>query len=113
MHELSIVMNILDTVEESARDRQASIVKEVELEIGLLSGVEFDALDFALKNAPERPLFKNTFFKVLKINPAAQCLDCSHSFETITYATACPLCQSIKTKLIKGNELRIKSFSYD
>jgi len=113
MHELSIAMSIIETVEENARSRNATIIREVELEVGELSGIEFDALDFAFKNAPQNPLFKNTDFKILKIKPLAHCLKCKHKFETNHYATPCPKCQSNHTELIKGNELRIKSFSFD
>jgi Zn finger protein HypA/HybF involved in hydrogenase expression len=49
MHELSIVMRILDTVEETAKKHQASVVHEIEMAVGVLSGVEFDALILPLK----------------------------------------------------------------
>lgn len=113
MHELSIAVNILDTVEENALKHGACTVTEVELEVGELSGIEFDALDFAFQNAPVTKIFQDTVFKVLRIKPIARCHDCKNVFETNNYATPCPACQSIKTELIKGNELRIKSFSYD
>ncbi len=113
MHELSIVMNILNTVEDNAQKHKAKEIKEIELEVGLLSGVEFSALDFALNNAPKSHIFQKTQFKVLKIQALAKCNDCLNEFETSNYATPCPRCQSIKTTLIKGNELRIKSFSFD
>jgi len=113
MHELSIAMSIIETVEENARGRNATIIREVELEVGELSGVEFDALDFAFKNAPLTNFFSDTVFKVLRIKPVARCHECRHEFETNNYANPCPACKSIKTELIKGNELRIKSFSFD
>jgi len=113
MHELSIVMNILDTVEENAGKHKASIVHEIEMDIGELAGVEFDALDFAINNAPKSGILKDVQFKVNKIKPIAQCNECNHQFETSEYATPCPNCQSVKTTIIKGNELKIKSFKID
>lgn len=113
MHELSIAMSILDTVEENAIKNSATVITEIELEIGMLSGVEFEALDFAFQNAPKNAMFQNTVFKVLKVKPISKCADCGFSFETEEYATPCPKCQSVKTELIKGNELRIKTFSFD
>ncbi len=113
MHELSIVMNILDTVEENAAKHNASVVHEIEMDIGELAGVEFDALDFAISNAPKSGLLKNVEFKINKIKPIAQCNDCNHQFETSGYATPCPKCHSAKTNIIKGNELKIKSFKID
>lgn len=40
MHELSIARSIVELVEEQADNRGASVVEELELEIGHLSGVE-------------------------------------------------------------------------
>ncbi|MDD3877181.1 MAG: hydrogenase maturation nickel metallochaperone HypA [Bacteroidales bacterium] len=113
MHELSIVANILDTVEESAIKHEAAEVTEIELEIGELSGVEYDALDFAFSHAPRSSLFRKTVFKILRIKSVARCHDCDAEFPVSHYATPCPCCSSFKTELIRGNELRIKSFSFD
>ena len=48
MHELSIARSIVELVEEQADNRGASVVEELELEIGHLSGVEIQTLAFAL-----------------------------------------------------------------
>ncbi len=113
MHELSIVMNILDIVEESAVKNGASAVTEVEMEIGELAGIEFDAFDFAVESAPRSDLLKDAKFKVHRIKPVARCNDCSHQFATSSYSDPCPVCKSFKTEIIKGNELRVKSFRID
>ena len=113
MHELSIVINILDTVEETAISHNAKVVHEIELEIGELSGIEFDALEFAIKHAPKSSLLENVKFNILRIKPVAKCQVCYHEFETNEYASNCPKCNSFKTEIIKGNELKIKSFSMD
>ncbi len=51
MHELSIARSIVELVEEQADSRGALVVEELELEIGLLSGVETRTLEFALDSA--------------------------------------------------------------
>ena len=51
MHELSIARSIVELVEEQADNRGASVVEELELEIGHLSGVEIQTLAFALDSA--------------------------------------------------------------
>ena len=51
MHELSIARSIVELVEEQADNRGASVVEELELEIGRLSGVEIQTLAFALDSA--------------------------------------------------------------
>lgn len=113
MHELSIVMNILETVEDSALQHQAVRVLEIELDAGLLSGVEFDALDFAFEHAPKSNILQNVKFLLNKIQPLARCNDCQHEFETSEYTTPCPQCQSFRTEIIRGDELKIKSYKME
>lgn len=113
MHELSIVVNILDTVEEKAQSLNAKIVYEIEMEIGELSGIEFDALDFAIENAPKNDILKDVKFQIKRIKPIARCSSCSFEFETSEYSNVCPKCNSVKTEIITGNELKIKSFKMD
>ncbi len=110
MHELSIVMNILETVEDSAIEHKATKVSEIELEIGLLSGIEFDALEFAFEHAPKSKLLQNVKFQINKIQPLAKCSECQHEFDTSEYSTPCPECHSFRTELIRGDELKIQSY---
>ena len=113
MHELSIVVNILEIVENAAAEHRAKAVHEIEMEIGMLAGIEFDALEFAFENAPKSETLKNVKFKVHKIQPESRCMDCNHQFETHEYSTPCPKCSSIRTELVKGNELRVMAFKID
>ncbi len=113
MHELSIVVNILDVVEENAARHNATVVHEIEMEVGELSGVEFDALSFAMEHAPKSEMLKDVTFTIRRIQPVARCNECDHPFATNEYSTACPHCGSFKTEIIRGNELRIKSFNMD
>lgn len=113
MHELSIVSNIFDIVEENAVKHQATIVHEIEVDVGELAGVEFDALEFALENAPRSKILKDARVIVTKIQPTAECEDCHHRFVTLEYAAVCPRCTSTRTKIVSGHELKIKSFRMD
>ena len=113
MHELSIVSNIFDIVEENAAKHKATIVHEIELDIGELAGVEFDALDFALANAPRSNILKDARVVINKIQPKAKCQDCYHIFITTEFSANCPRCTSTQTKIISGHELKIRSFRMD
>ncbi|MFP4065183.1 MAG: hydrogenase maturation nickel metallochaperone HypA [Bacteroidales bacterium] len=113
MHELSIVSNIFDIVEENAVKHQATIVHEIEVDVGELAGIEFDALEFALENAPRGKILKDSRVVINKIQPKARCEDCCHVFVTTAFAAACPRCTSSRTKITSGHELKIKSFRMD
>ncbi len=106
-------MNILDTVEENAVKHNATVIHEIEIDVGELAGVEFEALSFAINNAPKSNLLKNVEFKINRIKPIAKCSECNHQFETSGYANPCSKCKSVKTTIVKGNELKIRSFKID
>ena len=48
MHELSIAISIVDTAIKQATMASANRVSEVELDIGIFSGIEYESLEFAL-----------------------------------------------------------------
>jgi hydrogenase nickel incorporation protein HypA/HybF len=51
MHELSIVMSIVDIVNEQAATAHATVIEEIEMDIGCLSTVEMNAFEFAWQQA--------------------------------------------------------------
>ena len=56
MHEYSLALSLLDSVERHARDAGAQRVVRIELEVGASSGVEADLLETAWQNVRETPL---------------------------------------------------------
>ncbi len=109
MHELSIAVNIVELVEEAARSQQAENVSKVVLEIGTLSGIEFDALTFAMTEAVKGSLLQKAEIVYDIIQAVGVCEECCHEFPTDDYFTVCPVCNSMHTSFIKGKELKIKS----
>ncbi len=106
-------MNILDIVEENASKNNAVAVHEIELDVGELAGIEFDALGFAFENAEKTKMLKDVKFTVNRITPVARCSNCTHEFDTSAYYSECPRCGSVKTTIVKGNELKVRSFKMD
>ena len=51
MHELSIALGIVKIAEDEASKAKANKVTKIELEIGVLSGVEIDSLNFIWESA--------------------------------------------------------------
>lgn len=111
MHELSIAQNVIEIIEEEAKNNHAASVSEVELEIGLVSGVVPDALKFAMDEA-----IKNTLLEKAKITyhiteGKGRCNHCSHEFTIDGLYAMCPECNSFSFEVIQGKELKIKNFS--
>lgn len=110
MHELSIAMSIMETVEKEALSNNAKAVSEIELDIGVLSGVDTDSLGFVLKNILKEGVFEKCNVKINSISSTLFCNDCYQISEFQVRAYECPICKSDKIKIHSGNELKIKSF---
>jgi len=109
MHEFSLVLNIIDIVTEYAVKENAKEVKEVEIEVGELSGVVYDALEFALQAAVKGTLMEHSSVQINLIKGLARCTECLHEYETDSLFKPCPECKNCAPDIIGGKELRVKS----
>ena len=109
MHELSIAMGIVKIAEKEAIKANAKKIDLIELEIGKLSGVEIDSLDFVWPMAVKGTLLENATKKIFNTKGVAVCLDCEHKYEIKNYYDSCPKCSSHFKKILQGKELRVKA----
>ncbi len=111
MHELSIVLSIVDIAEQQVTLNNAQRVEEIELEIGQLAGVEWSALDFAWEAATKNTVLDKSFRKLTVIEGKARCLECGQAFSAPTLYSECPVCGSFFSDLLSGKELRVKTLT--
>ncbi|MEN8202614.1 MAG: hydrogenase maturation nickel metallochaperone HypA [Bacteroidota bacterium] len=109
MHELSIAMSIVDIASRQAEAASAESVSQIELDIGTLSGIEYESLEFALTVAVKDSMFEHTRFKINRIEPLCECGACSHLYSPGKEFGACPNCGKHEPEFIRGKELQIKS----
>lgn len=109
MHELSIAMSIVDIAEEKAKQSNANKVSEIELEVGNLSGVIYEALEFAMEEAVKNTLLNNAKCSIIKISGKARCNNCENEFGLDDFYAFCPNCNEFDFEIIQGKELRVKS----
>jgi len=109
MHELSIAISIVDLAIDQAVQASANSVSEVELDIGIFSGIEYEALEFSLGVASKGTMLEETMFRINRVEPVAECPDCGHLYSPEGVFSHCPECQRMGVRLIRGTELQIKS----
>ncbi|ASU33127.1 hydrogenase maturation nickel metallochaperone HypA [Mucilaginibacter xinganensis] len=109
MHELSIVMGIIKIAEDHAKAAGAHSVDEIELDIGTLSGVDMESMEFAWTQAKKGTMLNNSLKKVNSISAKAKCLDCDTEFDIKNYYDACPVCGEHLISILRGKELKVKS----
>jgi hydrogenase nickel incorporation protein HypA/HybF len=113
MHELSIVQNIIEIVASEMERLEAKRVAEVHLEIGKLSGVEYELIEFALKNLSRGSVIESSNILIDKPEGEAMCKQCGNIFTLEDFIGCCDRCSSFDLNIIKGKELRIKSISIE
>lgn len=111
MHEMSIALSIIDIAEEEALRANASGIKDIEIEIGAISGVDISALKFALDIAVKNTMLETTIRNFTLIQAKGECPDCNSIFPLEGYYQPCPKCNSPAINIIQGKELRIKSMN--
>mgnify|MGYP000060590414 CR=1 FL=1 len=109
MHELSIVMSIIDIATKQLENASATTIEEIELEIGALSGVEENSFEFAWKQAIKNTPLQNAVRIIHKPEGIATCLDCMIDFSIQQLYDACPVCGGHFLNIKKGKELKVKS----
>lgn len=113
MHELSLAHSILSIAERAVPLNKNVVVTGISLQIGELSGIETDALEFAFSIIKEGTLLKNAGLQIEMVKGEALCLDCKHIFPLSLYGTSCPQCKSYSIEIKKGKEMKVLALSVE
>ncbi len=108
MHELSLAQGILNLVENHVPPRQMSAVQIVHVDLGRLSGVVADSLEFCFEALVAGTTLQNARLCLNKIPLCLSCDDCRQSFESDGDIFQCPRCKGNATKVVSGMELQVK-----
>ncbi|MBK6979509.1 MAG: hydrogenase maturation nickel metallochaperone HypA [Cytophagaceae bacterium] len=109
MHELSIVMSIVDIATKQTQQANAQEVEEIELVIGELSGVEMSSFDFAWTQGIRNSVLENARREIIRPEGMARCIDCDAEFKIHQFFDPCPNCNSHFVSILQGKEMRVKS----
>jgi hydrogenase nickel incorporation protein HypA/HybF len=109
MHELSIAMGIVKIAEDETAKAKAKEVTKIELEIGVLSGVEIDSLNFVWDSAVKNSVLENAEKQIIVIEGIGKCIDCDTEFNMENIFDCCPNCNSNFKGILKGKELKVKA----
>lgn len=107
MHELSLAGSVLEIVESAARREAFRRVRGLHLAVPALSGVEVDALRFALQSLAPDTLLDGAELVIDEPPAAARCLDCDAAIEVRAHDQGCPRCGSACWQLGADNRMRV------
>lgn len=113
MHEMSIALGIVTIAQDEVQSRQAEYVSVIELEIGELSGVELDALDFVWPVAVKDTVLATAKLDIDYRRGKAKCADCDYEFDVHSLSDDCPNCGSYFKGIYQGKEMRVKTLTLE
>ena len=111
MHEVSIVLGMIDELTRIARENEAESITLVTLKIGKMSGVVTDSLKFAFDAVKlEHPFISSAEIIINEVPMVYQCNTCKNDFEAEDiYFPNCTSCKSNDLTIISGEEQHIES----
>lgn len=106
-------MEVLEIANDYARRAESDFASEIEIEVGELSGVEYEALVFALDVSKKNTVLEKAKIKILKIKGKAKCNNCNAEFETDSLYAFCPTCKQNNFNIIDGKQLKVKTITFE
>ena len=108
LHELSLAENVLQIIEDAARQQEFSRVKTVWLEIGLLACVQQESLRFYFEVITQGTIVHQAQLKIIPVAGQGWCNQCACEVPLMTRYDPCPHCGQYGIKVIRGEEMRVK-----
>ncbi len=113
MHELSIAINIVDIATAEAEKAGAKRVTDLDIDVGSLSGVIIESLEFAMQMAVKDSILEQAQVNIHEIHAGARCRKCGEEFGVTDFFDICPKCNSPDLQIIKGKELQVRSLKVE
>ncbi len=113
MHEHSLVVELLDAIEERLAGLLVStpervVVERVDVQFGRLSGVEPGLLESAFEVLAPVRLGPRCQLVLDEVSLQAVCEACLHQFEPDGWNLFCPNCGSGETQIVAGDQLVLR-----
>lgn len=111
MHEMSIALNIIDIATEHAKEDHATTIDSIELDVGVLSGILVDSLEFCFDAASRNTLAEKARLVINSIPADGKCNSCGTSFSISQWPDPCPKCNSFLISISSGKDMKITSIT--
>ena len=110
MHEMSITQSVVEICEGHAGGRR---VTDVVLEIGELSGVVPDSIEFCFEACTKGTLLEGARLKLEIVPGIGSCPGCQKQQPITTLFSPCPDCGAFGLSIVSGEELRVKELELE
>jgi len=108
MHELGVATQIANLVNRVMDENSASEVGEITVEIGTLSCVDPDSLEFCFQAITTGTRLENARLKIEEIKPRAKCRICNEEYEVRWDDFRCTACGATEFDVLVGSDVSVR-----
>ncbi len=113
MHEISLVANLFEILEQKAKEKKAKKITMVKLQVGTLSGVVPEFLISAFEIYKKETIASEACLKIKKIPFKIKCLKCQQEMIKDDFVLICENCGSRQLKVLAGTELILEKIEME
>ena len=113
MHELSIVANLFEILEEKAREKKAKKITAVKLKVGVLSGVVPEFLTTAFDIYKKDSLADKATLDIEEVPLKLRCKKCHREAVRNDFVFLCSHCGSREMETLEGTELFLEKMEME
>jgi len=113
MHELSIVANLFEILEDQAKQKKAKKIITVKLKVGKLSGVVPEFLETAFDVYKKETIAERARLEVEEVPLRVKCRRCGTEITKDDFIFICSACGSRELKTLSGTELLLEKIEME
>jgi len=113
MHELSIVANLFEILEEKAKEHKAKKIVMVKLRVGALSGVVPEFLETAFDIYKKETIADQAKLEISEVALKIQCQKCHTEMVKDDFVFICSKCGAKELKTLAGTELLLEKIEME
>ena len=113
MHELSLTQSLVEIAAEHAQRAGATAIRSITLEVGDLSGVLPEALEFAFDVCRTGTMAAASTLNIRRVAGRGHCTACAADAVVTQLTAVCPACGALTFELVAGLELRVLELEID
>jgi hydrogenase nickel incorporation protein HypA/HybF len=113
MHELAITEQILNLALHHAKEANARQVTDLHLQIGALSTIIDDSVQFYWDIISKDSLCQGATLHFQRTPAQFHCHTCNQDYTLANELTACPHCDGIQVQIISGQEFQLMAIDVE
>ncbi len=113
MHELPVTESLLEIALRHAQEAGARRITNLYLVIGQLASIVDDSVQFYWAILTKDTIADGATLHFRRIPTELRCQDCDHQYRLEQNDFSCPVCASVRVKVVSGEEFYLESIDIE